>query len=164
MTVVQKLFSFKGRMRRRDFWMCTLAIWFATIVGWVILLIANRDAFGAIIAAGGQSTPEAMGAIRRMGLGSYLIFGLTLWPNLAVNAKRLHDRGRSAGVAVLFYLPMLFAFVPSVGQLLSMTASLAVFGYWLVDLGILDGLPRGNMYGPSPKQASAGATVDEVFA
>lgn len=169
MTFWQKMFSFKGRIRRRDFWLCTLVLWgieavaYGGLLAWYGIKIypisaamqSSRDT-GPYVAQIGSYT-----AI--FGLGWLAVMLLTLWPNLALNGKRLHDRGRSAGVTAVFYLPFLFAFIPAVGQLLTSVASLAVFGFWLVDLGILDGDQRGNTYGPSPKLAGV-ANPAEVFA
>lgn len=50
--------------------------------------------------------------------------------------------------------------VPALGLFLYYGAAVAVFVYWLVDLGILDGQSGGNPYGPSPKSVA----VEAVFA
>ena len=72
MTIQQWLFSFKGRIGRRDFW-----IWIAT---WVVaMLLLFFVAYNAWL-----STQTAAFALVCL-----------LWPTAAVVVKRLHDRGRS---------------------------------------------------------------------
>jgi uncharacterized membrane protein YhaH (DUF805 family) len=153
MTILQKLFSFKGRLRRRDFWICTLIIWGTSTVGYGL---AMAVAFMAVEPDPGRANGSAMA----MTIGSFVVMAAMLWPNLAVNAKRLHDRGKSAGVVTVFYLPFLLMLVPALGLFLYYGATVAVFVYWLIDLGILDGQSRGNTYGPSPKSVA----VEAVFA
>ncbi len=78
MTIQQWLFSFKGRIGRRDFW-----IWIAT---WVVaMLLLFFVAYNAWL-----STQTAAFALVCL-----------LWPTAAVVVKRLHDRGRSGAWAFL---------------------------------------------------------------
>ena len=78
MTIQQWLFSFKGRIGRRDFW-----IWMAT---WIIaMLLLFFVAYNAWL-----STQTAAFALVCL-----------LWPTAAVVVKRLHDRGRSGAWAFL---------------------------------------------------------------
>ena len=81
MTIQQWLFSFKGRIGRRDFW-----IWIAT---WVVaMLLLFFVAYNAWL-----STQTAAFALVCL-----------LWPTAAVVVKRLHDRGRSGAWAFLIIL------------------------------------------------------------
>ena len=81
MTIQQWLFSFKGRIGRRDFW-----IWMAT---WIIaMLLLFFVAYNAWL-----STQTAAFALVCL-----------LWPTAAVVVKRLHDRGKSGAWALLMIL------------------------------------------------------------
>ncbi len=81
MTIQQWLFSFKGRIGRRDFW-----IWMVT---WVVaMLLLFFVAYNAWL-----STQTAAFALVCL-----------LWPTAAVVVKRLHDRGRSGAWAFLIIL------------------------------------------------------------
>lgn len=80
-------------MRRRDFWICTLIIWCVSAVGYGI---AMAVAFFAV---------EPNGSAVAMTAASFVVMAAMLWPNLAVNAKRLHDRGKSAGVVTASIFP-----------------------------------------------------------
>ena len=81
MTIQQWLFSFKGRIGRRDFW-----IWMVT---WVVaMLLLFFVAYNAWL-----STQTAAFALVCL-----------LWPTAAVVVKRLRDRGRSGAWAFLIIL------------------------------------------------------------
>ncbi len=81
MTIQQWLFSFKGRIGRRDFW-----IWMVT---WVVaMLLLFFVAYNAWL-----STQTAAFALVCL-----------LWPTAAVVVKRLHDSGRSGAWAFLIIL------------------------------------------------------------
>jgi uncharacterized membrane protein YhaH (DUF805 family) len=96
MTIQQWLFSFKGRIGRRDFW-----IWMVT---WVVaMLLLFFVAYNAWL-----STQTAAFALVCL-----------LWPTAAVVVKRLHDRGRSGAWAFLIILAWMlvagnWAMLPSI--------------------------------------------------
>lgn len=171
MTFAQKMFSFRGRLRRRDFWMCTVILWATNFVTLLVVLVLNglwafefSQARAAGVTPGDQLEVVQRHSVIEVGIFGFLMLA-TLWPNLAVNVKRLHDRGRSGGTVAVFYLPTFFLFIPVVGQFVYYPAALAVFGYWLVDLGFLDGQARGNQYGPSPKLGETSThKLEDVFA
>jgi uncharacterized membrane protein YhaH (DUF805 family) len=110
--VTQHYFDFNGRARRAEFW------WFAL----VYLIIAI-----------------VLGVIQSiLHIGSLLtgLLGLALLlPNLGVQARRLHDIGRSGWW-------ILIAFVPIVGIILLI--------YWYAQPGV----SGPNEYGPDPKGAA----------
>jgi uncharacterized membrane protein YhaH (DUF805 family) len=105
------LFSFEGRINRKPFWLYALAMMVAfTVLG----------AFTVDLQSGEPST-------------AMVIFALvTLWTNLAVQAKRWHDTDRSAWW-------ILIGLVPLIG------------GIWaLVVTGFFRGTPGDNRFGPDP--------------
>ena len=142
MSLVQMLFSFEGRLRRRDFWLCVLGLWVAQ---WVLQSLAMALFFPPVPMTVSVA-PDAAYAVwgnwwSRMGPASALIGCILLWPQLAISIKRLHDRGKTG-------LWILLVFIPILGWL-----------WLLVDMGFLDGTPGPNKFGPSPKGLGAVAAV-----
>jgi uncharacterized membrane protein YhaH (DUF805 family) len=86
-----------------------------------------------------------------------------LWISLALGAKRLHDRDKSAWWLLLFYvLPGALGNIgPYAGgpDIVFTVASLAVSLWALVELGFLRGTPGTNRYGPDPLAAQSSHRV-----
>ena len=130
MTLQQWLFSFKGRIGRRDFWVW-IGLWLVAMA-LLFILVAN--------------------GILDAQTAAFMLVCL-LWPTSAVIVKRLHDRGKS-GLWALFMIQawMLLAgnwavlggiwqwvvgrFVPTV-----------IMVMLLLDLGAFIGTPGENKYG-----------------
>jgi len=108
------LFSFKGRIDRKALWLFWLAFFIAEGV------LRTVDGSDALPQDSNGNLPSKLFAI------------VSLWPILAVSAKRLHDRGASGFWAI-------FGFVPLFGQL-----------WALFYLGFGEGEPRPNGYGDAP--------------
>ncbi len=142
------LFSFEGRIRRSHFW-----------IGWLICL-------GVGVVAGWIPF-----------LGGLLAIVL-IWPNLAISVKRLHDMGKSGWLVAVPWVLNLIVCIGGVALMgLSVFANLSglenedpaaimavlgpalgLFGLlFLISLGFLlwiglsDGQPGDNRYGPNPK-------------
>jgi uncharacterized membrane protein YhaH (DUF805 family) len=132
MSIMQMLFSFEGRMRRRDFWLCAIGL---AVVQWVIWSICAALFFPAVSVNVSQTGNVAvwssmMGAM----MGPLALVNLIfLWPRLAIGVKRCHDRNKSG-------LWLLLALIPILGWL-----------WLLIEFGFLDGTPGPNKFGPSPK-------------
>jgi uncharacterized membrane protein YhaH (DUF805 family) len=95
MTFVQKLFSFQGRLRRRDYWLLSL------------LCLGVMLAIYVLGAALGVDVTQDNAASMVLQLVATLV---VLWPSLAVGAKRCHDRGQSARWLVLQFIPIVGGF------------------------------------------------------
>ena len=133
MTIAQMLFSFEGRLRRRDFWLCTLAL---MVVHWLLNSVVSAMVFTPmpVMAMGpGGFVTMWSGWWARVGPAYSLIWVVLLWPRLAIGVKRCHDRNKTG-------LWLLLALIPILGWI-----------WLLIDLGFLDGTPGPNQYGPSPK-------------
>lgn len=165
MTLREKLFSFEGRLRRRDWWLLSIPLWvlrfavsqaaIATAFGVQATAFRHRNHFGQA-----WSWPGMLGA---------LVLLVFVWPGLALMAKRRHDR--DASVKPFLVLDLICVVLASL-PLDSLVADVAVRAWaawlgWLlgtgialyiiVVLGFLEGSPRRNRYGPSPK-----SDVDEL--
>ncbi len=173
MTLKDKLFSFEGRLRRQDYWGISIAL------GLLLFMLTE----GVLLAIFGPQYSVFSGGFeaydRRIAEGlpylvQILITSLSLWPSLAMAAKRAHDRDKSARFIVTLIVVMwavsigqvplmdhyatgleqappsqlpILAIAFLVGGLLSFAASL----YTFIVVGCLDGTPGPNRFGPSPK-------------
>jgi len=110
MDIIQMFFSFRGRINRKTFWLATLPL----IIGY-----AAADMIA-------ESTDEVM-----VGLGYLIMIGL-MWPSLAVQTKRWHDRNKSGWWNLI-------SLVPIAGPI-----------WAFVELGFLKGTDGVNQYGLPP--------------
>lgn len=130
MTIQQWLFSFKGRIGRRDFWIW-VGLWFVGML--VLFTLASKEWLEIKTAA----------------------FALVcmLWPTAAVMVKRLHDRGRSGLWALLMILAwMLLAgnwvMLPGMWQwVVGRFVPTLILVMMLVDLGAFVGTQGENKFG-----------------
>lgn len=141
MSIKELLFSFQGRIGRKVYWTWNV-IYYLAIVGFGIGMNALFPAFAHLI------------------LPVFLI--LVLVPDLAITAKRWHDRGKSSWW-LLLNIPLVIGRMtmpmgdpsqsvePSVLQAFSSVAAL-ICGLWiLIECGFLRGTEGENRYGPEPK-------------
>ena len=92
--LIHNLFSFKGRLRRLDYWIGMIVIFIGMVTAasvwaawWKVDLADPYDFRATAIQAG--------------------VVLLFMWPNLAVSVKRLHDRGQSGWWVLLSFLPVI---------------------------------------------------------
>lgn len=154
-----KLLGFEGRLRRRDWWLLSILLCvfqFIATVAAAIFLIGPQE----MITEGRGVNTHAITPLNVLTLGIAL---LLMWPALALIVKRRHDRGGSGALVGLLYILSLAAtYAPlslfgggaPASLLLAVVAglaNLAVGLVFLIVLGLLDGTPGANEYGPSPK-------------
>ena len=168
MSIQQMLFSFDGRLRRRDWWLWSIVVGVASaIINWVV------------VAAAGAGGAYGFGLASIVGFIIYLAF---VYPWAALSVKRGHDRGRPTnvilgGIAVIVVCHAISQFffagamasaaagnpmgaLAMAGPTMILTLiSLVVAIWFLVDLGFLDGTPGPNQYGPSPKGLGGAETT-----
>jgi uncharacterized membrane protein YhaH (DUF805 family) len=150
------LFSFEGRIGRGTYWLAILALIVALLVLTLAPFLFNSE--------------EA--AVLMLALTSQFIWLLSLWPILAVGAKRLHDRNRNGWWLLVFWLlpfalfcggfSIIFFDDPRTGRsgdfstgLIVVLASLPPALSGIVELGILPGTKGPNLYGADPTQQLA---------
>ena len=142
--MTQLLFSFQGRLNRKPYWMTVIA---TTVVFILVLLLA-------------------LAALREYGLlpvtiAIILVLYIPLiWIGLALSAKRLHDRDKSAWWLLVFYaLPTILSTAADrtedVQFIILHLISFGITVWAFVELGCLRGTVGSNRYGPDPLSAPA---------
>ena len=130
MTLQQWLFSIKGRIGRRDFW-----IWIAI---WAVPMVALFSLAG--------------GGLVDLQTAAFMLVCL-LWPTAAVTIKRLHDRGKSGLWALLMVLAWMllagnWSMLPGVWQWgVGRFVPTLIIVMMLIDLGAFVGTQGENKYG-----------------
>ncbi len=125
----QFFFSPYGRVRRRDYWLRCVLVFFAVMLLALVLLppaplpppFAQEHPIAAFL---GQYFPEVM-------LGIILLFNVLF---VFVGIKRCHDLNLSGWFLLLYFIPWI--------------GNLIIF----VMLGFIAGTPSPNRFGPDPKQ------------
>jgi uncharacterized membrane protein YhaH (DUF805 family) len=144
------LFSFTGRINRAKYW----------IGGLLLLFLCSVIIFGAMF---GIFRDELLsegpsGAFLALAV---ITMTVALFPALALGAKRLHDRGKSAWWLLLFYIvPGLIQWIGALfagdaGSLVGGAIGSVISIWALVELGFLRGTDGPNQYGPDPLQENA---------
>ncbi len=124
--LVDNYAKFSGRARREEYWMFVL---FQTLLFALFIIIAalTEDYIDTSLIS-----------------VLILVYGLgTLIPWLAVNARRLHDTGKSGGY---FFIN----FIPVIGRI------------WYLVLMCTDGNHGSNSYGPDPKSKTQFDEIDNI--
>ncbi|MBT1513231.1 DUF805 domain-containing protein [Bradyrhizobium sp. SRL28] len=144
------LFSFEGRIGRGVYWLAILALIVAPLVLTFAPFLLNSEEAFLLVA-----------------LTSQFIWLLSLWPMLAVGAKRLHDRNKNGWWLLVFWLLPFALFCvgfsivlfddPRTGRSgdfatgsILILASLPPALWGIIELGILPGTKGPNLYGADP--------------
>jgi len=164
MTLTQLLFSFKGRINRKPWWLASLGAGFAASLLTAILEAVARSAGETIVnPVTHQFEPTGI-----FGLAISLIALVNAWFAFALSVKRLHDQHRLVAllwqiliIVVAVILIMVAITVPEEQGLLwyalAAAAILAAFAIsvWLfVQIGFLKGTEGPNRFGPDPLGAA----------
>ena len=152
--MTELLFSFKGRLNRRSYWFTTFAIVVSLVVLIIIAIIMDAD---AVV---GMADASEMSGLMIVLLILYIPLA---WIGLALAAKRLHDRDKSAWWLILFYvLPAMLGAVADraggAGVILNVI-SFVIMIWALVELGFRRGTIGPNRFGPDPLGPTAAAVV-----
>jgi uncharacterized membrane protein YhaH (DUF805 family) len=143
------LFSFHGRINRAKYWLAALIYFIVGSIVLVIGLLSGQIVPGQIVSA--QSAAfQVLNFVVDLGC---LVSGL------AVGAKRLHDRDRSAWWLLLFFgAPWLLGIIAGTAFALGVWltieicgVALILIGLWaFIEFGCLRGTVGPNAYGPDP--------------
>ncbi|WP_447726210.1 DUF805 domain-containing protein [Sphingomonas koreensis] len=167
----KRFFDFKGRSRRKEFWMYVLFVILVTIV---LTILDNVLGLGGTASGGADLSGTAVG-VGGAASGGWLtnIFSLlTLIPGIAVSVRRLHDLDRTGWWILLpavFYIPgAALMFAGAMGGSTGMTgASMLLMGIGFITAILLlvwycmPGTVGPNRFGEDPKGQTTNA--DEVF-
>lgn len=144
MAMTQLLFSFQGRLNRKPYWMTVIATTVAFILALLLALAALRE-YGLL--------PVTIAII-------LVLYIPLIWIGLALSAKRLHDRDKSAWWLLVFYaLPTILSTAADrtedVQFIILHLISFGITVWAFVELGCLRGTIGPNRYGPDPLSAPA---------
>lgn len=132
------LFSFSGRIRRKDFWITNILLWiaFGVIYGVLFMLFGGLAAVTAMASNPDSSeSAAAAGSMMMLFLASGILFIPYMISSLSLSVRRWHDLGKS-GWWVLIGL------IPVIGGL-----------YAFIMTGFVEGTRGPNPYGEDPKAA-----------
>jgi uncharacterized membrane protein YhaH (DUF805 family) len=142
--ILRPFFSFRGRANRKQYWLTVLSVFGALLL---LALAAPLMNFAGPI------------------LGLFIVFPwmvasavFALWSNLAVSARRLHDRGKSGWWIVPYWVvpAAINVFGEKIGgdvKLVAGAISLLIYLAILIELGCLRGAAGPNAYGDNPAAA-----------
>ena len=141
MSMMQLLFSFRGRLNRKRYWMTvivTMAVIILLLLLALVMIREQRFEFAALTV-----------------VILFILYIPLIWIGLAIGAKRLHDRNKSAWWLLVFYaLPGILSTagnqMDDPGFLILHVVSFAISLWAFVELGCLRGTSGPNQYGPDP--------------
>jgi uncharacterized membrane protein YhaH (DUF805 family) len=146
MSMMQLLFSFQGRLNRKPYWMAVIATMVIIILLLLVALVMIRE-----------HRFEFAGLTMAI---LVILYVPLVWIGLAIGAKRLHDRDKSAWWLIVFYaMPGILSAVGNqmedVGFMVLHVISFAISVWAFVELGCLRGTVGPNRYGPDPLSTPA---------
>ncbi len=141
------LFSFKGRIGRKVWWLTGLAVGAVLYAGIVLI--------GHAVGPDGNVT----GAASALGFVVLAALALDVWIGFALSVKRLHDRDRTGwwlGAQIIINIAaigLMIVFASLDQPLLARVVALLAIGFtlWLfVEIGFLRGTQGPNRFGADP--------------
>jgi uncharacterized membrane protein YhaH (DUF805 family) len=131
---IETFTSFAGRIPRKTFWLALLVL---MILSWILQMILFTVFGVGMMNVDPNATPEAAAAAAQAAMSKMLLpVGIltliTLWPSLAIYAKRWHDRNKSGWWSLILLIPIIGAI------------------WMLIELGFLRGTEGANDYGADP--------------
>jgi signal peptidase I len=138
------LLSFKGRISRSRYWEYSVLVNITAAVLIYVISVLFFQIAGAVRARAAAHDHAPILFI----VGALSFYALAVWVGLALQVKRLHDRGRTGWFSLLNLLPI-------VGPLLL-----------AIDTYLLPGNSKASRYGspPKPRRRSTGAEITLVLA
>jgi uncharacterized membrane protein YhaH (DUF805 family) len=155
MSILSLLFSFKGRIKRGQYWLAGL-----------LMPILAGVLFGIYVALIGSSfSPEYVKSLKPGSselqslypviIPFVLILVMVLWSGAAIYTKRLHDRNKGAIWLLAIYGPALGSLILPFLLVLSIISMIWVF----IELGCLRGTDGPNRF----DSGNEAAYLDDVF-
>ena len=165
----QLLFSFRGRINRQPWWIASLLVGIGTgVLTGIIEAVARLSGNATLDPETNMAEPTGV-----FQLITALISLATTWVNLALCAKRLHDRDRTAWWLAVQVAVLVVAILAGIGAVVVSQADFGggaaaiyalagligliavVISIWLfIEIGFLRGTVGPNRFGPDPLGAS----------
>jgi uncharacterized membrane protein YhaH (DUF805 family) len=166
LTLTQLLFSFKGRINRKPWWLASLAVAAISSLTSLILEFAAKSSGTPAI------DPDTSAPASAIGVALFALGLTNIWIGFALGAKRLHDRGRTGWWLAWQMLALIIAVTATaVVTVLSKEEPYAtdyivasfviavvfglvvvVIGIWLfIEIGFLKGTQGPNRFGTDPR-------------
>lgn len=174
---LKKYAVFRGRARRKEFWLWVLFIVIASVVLSTIDHVLGLGRTGPV-AYGPSAAPAGArytgaGAGFRGGLLTGLFSLAVLVPNIAVQVRRLHDVNRTGWWLLLPVIPYIVGAACMLAGMFAGAVGLAAAGGAIMVVGLisalvllvwfcLDGTRGPNRFGEDPKRI--GEALSDVFA
>lgn len=175
---LKRYFDFRGRSRRKEYWMYTLFLFLVSIA---LSVLDDVLGLGGTV-SGGTDYSAALASVSAAASGGWLtnIFTLaTFIPSLAVGVRRLHDLDRSGWWMLMPLIPFLVGGVllgvglaqsfggSAPGGLILPAIALLIVGFicsivvlvWFVT----PGTAGPNRFGEDPTDATGGVNAEDVF-
>lgn len=147
----KRLFDFRGRAKRSEYWLLTIGIWIALAVLLLVSILLRA----------------VIGVVASLFMAPAVLIGVAAI--VAVSVRRLHDRGKSGWwLLLLGVLPGLLSGIAEVmtasgdpdaaaGSLVFSVPSFALSIWSLIELGMLPARKGPNKYAPpqAPEVAEA---------
>jgi uncharacterized membrane protein YhaH (DUF805 family) len=157
--MVSLLFSFRGRINRKQYWFGTTLAGFVSGVGQMLTSVMSAGSFADIKDPGSKLTALATSSALALPL-----FILVLWCSFAIQFKRFHDRGRTGWISMAPMVFVVLLIVSVLGDIFSgappermFSDAMPYFGLlmltsfaFFIDLGCLPSVEGTNKYGPPP--------------
>jgi uncharacterized membrane protein YhaH (DUF805 family) len=132
---LKRYFDFKGRSRRKEFWMFVL---FGIIAGVAATIVDASLGYGSVSSSVGDGSANF--AFESNGPVVIIVWLALLIPSIACAVRRLHDTDRSGWWLLLIFIPIIGWIV-------------------LIVFYCLDGTSGTNRFGADPK----GPDIEQVF-
>jgi uncharacterized membrane protein YhaH (DUF805 family) len=161
MSLTDLLFSFKGRINRKPWWLATIAAGLAaSVITAVIEIIARSSGHVAVDPVTSQTEPTGL-----LGFAVLAVGLANMWIGFALSVKRLHDRDRTGWWLVWQLLSIILAVILIVVAIVvpeeqrplwyALGGGAGVLAFvisvWLfVQIGFLRGTQGPNRFGPDP--------------
>ncbi|MFZ2028953.1 MAG: DUF805 domain-containing protein [Vitreimonas sp.] len=157
--MVSLLFSFRGRINRKQYWLGTTLAGLFSGIGQLMVAATSSSA----LVNAKEPAANLLSSLTSSAL-SLPLFGLVIWASLAVQFKRFHDRGRTGWIALAPMVVSVILLAIIIGDAFSGApveqlfsdimpwfAALMVMGLaFFIDLGCLPSVEGTNKYGPPP--------------
>ena len=142
----QKFFSVRGRMGRSDFWVCHVLLSVAMFVVYFVMFL-----FGLLIGIGAGHMAAGIYGVVCVLIATLLV----IWPLIALYAKRIHDRNKTAWLILIPIAAQILVDISAVALPVALTILLGIADFviavwFLVEFGCLRGTIGPNRYGADP--------------